>query len=595
MTHLAPLEARLARRLRFAQPAMVDLLERLVACDAAAARDLLAVELDRAGLAVRRLPGGHLYARPRDRHGGVRQLVLGHLDSRLETVSAGAGVPRLEDGRLLGPGSVEGKGGLVVLVFALRAIAELGLEPSVTTVVLANADAEAGSPDSTRLIGLLAHGAARALVLKAADGADGRLKIARSAVGRFTIRSGDGPARLDELVDAVGGTATRDGSELLLRVPTADGVTRVEALVEALRLTGVEIEGGFLRPPLEPVARNHLLLGSAIRLGRTIGLVVADAGSDGGDSDASTTSPFTATLDGLGPVGGGAGTESEHVLLSSLPERAALLALLLLEPPSVPERRRLRPARRRGRVAVIGSPLNDANVDLVSAWQALGLDARLTDPDDVRPADVVLGRLDVLPTLDGVEPGLLDLLRLELRGSCVLNGAAAIVRAHDKLLTARALARAGVPHPRTVHLLPAHLRPGGHGVALAPPLVVKPRFGSWGVDVFRCDTLDEVEACLAEIRGRLWFRRRGAVVQELVPPVGHDVRLVVAAGRIIGGVERVAAPGEWRTNMCLGGSDRPPPRRRRRSASRSRQRPRSAAISSASTCCRWTAVTRSLR
>jgi glutamate carboxypeptidase len=50
----------------------------------------------------------------------------------------------------------------------------------------------------------------------------------------------------------------------------------------------------------------------------------------GGASDGNTTSQFTATLDGLGPIGDGAHALHEHVLVDRLPERAALLTLLLL-------------------------------------------------------------------------------------------------------------------------------------------------------------------------------------------------------------------------------------------------------------------------
>ena len=55
----------------------------------------------------------------------------------------------------------------------------------------------------------------------------------------------------------------------------------------------------------------------------------------GGGSDANFTSELTATLDGLGAVGDGAHALDEHVVLQSLPERAALLALLLLEPAGI--------------------------------------------------------------------------------------------------------------------------------------------------------------------------------------------------------------------------------------------------------------------
>lgn len=179
------------------------------------------------------------------------------------------------------------------------------------------------------------------------------------------------------------------------------------------------------------------------------------------------------------------------------------------------------------------------------------------------PGDVALGRLDVRPTLDGVEPGVAVLGQLELRGVRVLNGARALRSAHDKLLTAVALGRAGVPHPRTGHLH-AELPPP----AIELPVVLKPRFGSWGQDVMLCRTLAELAGCIEVLRQRPWFRATGALVQELVPPLGHDLRVIVAAGRVLGAVRRVAAPGEWRTNVALGGARLPvvPPREARETA-----------------------------
>ena len=168
------------------------------------------------------------------------------------------------------------------------------------------------------------------------------------------------------------------------------------------------------------------------------------------------------------------------------------------------------------------------------------------------PGDVALGRLDVLPSLDGVEPGLWALDRLSAIGVTVLNGRRTLVAAHDKLATAAALASSSLPHPRTVQVAPWLDLP-----ELEPPLVLKPRFGSWGEDVIRCDDEAGVERGLAILRTRAWYDATGALAQKLVAPRGYDLRIVVAGGRVVGAVKRIAAPGEWRTNVALGARREP--------------------------------------
>ena len=128
-----------------------------------------------------------------------------------------------------------------------------------------------------------------------------------------------------------------------------------------------------------------------------------------------------------------------------------------------------------------------------------------------------------------------------------MNRLRTLLATHDKLQTSRILHAASLPHPRTAHMVaPRALSP------IEPPVVVKPRFGSWGRDVTLCETRADLRTCLEELSTRSWFRRQGVLVQELVPPLGHDLRLVVAAGQVVGAVRRNAAEGEWRTNVALG-------------------------------------------
>jgi RimK family alpha-L-glutamate ligase len=196
---------------------------------------------------------------------------------------------------------------------------------------------------------------------------------------------------------------------------------------------------------------------------------------------------------------------------------------------------------------------------LAAAGGRIALETDVVTPPEaarrVGDGDLVLAYLDVRPSLDGVEPGVAKLRGLGRRGITVLNGPDALLACHDKLVTALRLGRAGLPHPETAYLSAASNR---RDVSrLRYPVVVKPRFGSRGEHVHRCEDPDALGSVLRELKRHGWFRRQGALIQELVPPVGHDLRLLVAGGRVVGAVRRVAAPGEWRTNVALGATRRP--------------------------------------
>ena len=374
--------------LRAETEAMVELLARLARAESPsldpatqqAPFRILAAALEELDYAVRAVPGGvtgdHLYARPaRRRRGAPHQLLIGHMDT-VWPVGTLAGMPVRRDGDVLfGPGVVDMKGGLVQIVYALRALAEHGLRPAVTPVVYVVADEEIGSVSSRGLLVRLARGAARAFVLEAAYGPSGKLKTARKGVGHFRLvvrgraaHAGVAPEeglsailelthqvqRLFALNDPERGVTVNVGTidgglranviapqataRVDVRVPTCEAAAEVESAIRSLRpvTAGVtlEIDGGMGRPPMEATTRNLALWHEAERLAGRLGLPLEHT-AVGGASDGNYTSLHTATLDGLGPVGDGAHAADERVVVSRLAERAAVLALLLLADPHV--------------------------------------------------------------------------------------------------------------------------------------------------------------------------------------------------------------------------------------------------------------------
>jgi glutamate carboxypeptidase len=179
---------------------MVDLLQRLALAESPSDNPaavvpvltMLASELEQAGLSVRlfsgRVSAGTLFARPQVRNEQLPlQLLVGHCDT-VWPVGTVRQMPVCVEGETLrGPGVFDMKGGLVQMLYALRAIRDLGLRPPADSVVVINSDEEIGSPDSTPLIRRLARRAVRAFILEPAFGRAGKLKTARKASGSFTI------------------------------------------------------------------------------------------------------------------------------------------------------------------------------------------------------------------------------------------------------------------------------------------------------------------------------------------------------------------------------------------------------------------------
>src|SRR5262249_47899721 len=159
-------------------------------------------------------------------------------------------------------------------------------------------------------------------------------------------------------------------------------------------------------------------------------------------------------------------------------------------------------------LAVVAHRRSETNEALARAAGSLGVRAAVMSPRDalrtLQRGDVALGRLDVRRSLDGFEKGSTELERLAESGVEVVNPVGALAAGHDRLLPAGLLRRAAVPHPRTWLIADGSPRP-----APELPLALKPRFGSWGRDVVRCTTRDELDTTVAQLSHRPWFAEHG--------------------------------------------------------------------------------------
>ena len=178
------------------------------------------------------------------------------------------------------------------------------------------------------------------------------------------------------------------------------------------------------------------------------------------------------------------------------------------------------------KLALVARQETSTNRALVAA-AASELDCELLTPEQallrLGLGDAAICRLDVLPTLDGVDDGLWALGALEASGVRVLNPASAMLAAHDKLLTARCCGGPGyrIRARRCSRAIPLPPQSG--------PVVVKPRFGSWGRDVVRCDDDERAPRHALALGAAVVPQPRRARAGARAA-AGHDLRLVVAGG-----------------------------------------------------------------
>ncbi len=313
--------------------------------------------------------GPHLVATRGDGSGGV--LALSHVDTVWPQGEVARRPFRIEADRALGPGISDMKGGIAQLIYAVKAIDALGLEPTSPLTLLFNTDEEMGSATSRGLIEDRARQSAHVLVLEPPIGEEGLIKTFRKGVGGFQVRA-QGLAthagaehrrgvnaieelahqtiKLQGMTDYGRGTTVNvgivAGGSRINVVPaeaTARIDVRVSSLVEAERVqrailglrpyldgADLEITGGLNRPPMERTPAIAALFERARGIAAQLGIELQEGGT-GGASDGNFTAALgIPTLDGLGAVGGGGHALDEHVKLEHLAPRAALVAGLLV-------------------------------------------------------------------------------------------------------------------------------------------------------------------------------------------------------------------------------------------------------------------------
>lgn len=300
-------------------------------------------------------------------------MLLGHLDTVWPTGTLAAMPWREVQGegglRLMGPGVVDMKAGVVMAMEAIAAVQQVhgGLARPIT--LLLNSDEEVGSHASRAHTERLARESLAVFVLEPAQGL--AYKTSRKGVGHveLTVQGVAAHAGVDypaghsavlEMARLIlevsgwtdlsvgrtvnagvvsGGTrsnvvAAHCKAEVDVRVVTMDDAARVEEMFKGLRVQDpvckLRVEGGINRPPMERSAGTVALFEQARKLAAELGLDLKEAATGGGSDGNFTAALGVPTLDGMGAVGGGAHADHEYVLAEHLVGRTTLLAGMLV-------------------------------------------------------------------------------------------------------------------------------------------------------------------------------------------------------------------------------------------------------------------------
>jgi glutamate carboxypeptidase len=377
------LPEKLARHLRPRVREMLGVLRDLVVCESPSLEKapadrccaLLAEKWRKRGARVERLAQKHRgdHLRVTWQPAGIRAqgqlMVLGHYDTVYASGTLAKMPFRVKGGKAFGPGTFDMKGGLVQALFAFDALQAARTELRKRIVFVWNSDEEIGSDSSRKLIETEARRSDAVFVLEPSLGPRGLLKTARKGVGEAELivhgrasHAGLAPEQginaVHELAQQIarvetwndlrrgisvnadiveGGTrsnviAAQARAVLDLRALRISDMRSVEKRLHALRPihrgARLEIRGGFNRSPLEHKV-TAALFARAKSLAAQMRMPLGESTAGGGSDGNLTGALGVPTLDGLGAVGDGAHSTHEHLIIRTMPQRAALLAALL--------------------------------------------------------------------------------------------------------------------------------------------------------------------------------------------------------------------------------------------------------------------------
>lgn len=305
---------------------------------------------------------------------GVRKkgqiLALGHSDT-VYSMGTLAKMPfRSSKGKLMGPGVLDMKAGLVFFVSAMRTLRALDIPVTRNVRLQLNSDEEVGSETSRPLTEKEARRSVAVLVLEPGQGIEGKLKTARKGVGDYSVlvRGKSAHAGVDftagasaivELARQIerittftdlkrgmtvnpgvisGGTRTNviaaeALAEVDIRIARLKDAAVLDRKFHSLRpfdkRCSIEVSGGMNRPPMERSAGIVSLFRKAQTLALDLGVKLEESSTGGGSDGNFTAGVGTPTLDGLGGVGEGAHSPGEYILIDRIADRTALLAKLV--------------------------------------------------------------------------------------------------------------------------------------------------------------------------------------------------------------------------------------------------------------------------